>query len=49
MVPIEIAEKAKFLPPHYAGRWRIIFDVKCSDNGAEVRECKMGFGDIFVE
>ena len=49
MVPIEIANKVQYLPPHYAGRWRITFDTKYFESGVEKRECKMGFGDLFVE
>ncbi|CAG9798442.1 unnamed protein product [Chironomus riparius] len=49
MVPIEMVNKVQYLPPHYAGRWRIIFDTKYFENGVEKRECKMGFGNLFVE
>lgn len=50
MVPFEYPESVvAMIPNHYMGRWRIIFNVTFTKNGNEMYECRMGFGDVFVE
>ena len=50
MLAFEFVEKSlKIATPNYAGRWRIILDVKYKDNNEEKRECKIGYGDLYIE
>ena len=50
MIPIVFKEHlVAMIPNHYMGRWRIILDAKFKKNEIEMHECRMGFGNIFVE
>jgi hypothetical protein len=37
------------MPNHYMGRWRIVLDATFQKNGKEMHECRMGFGNVFIE
>lgn len=50
MIPFEYPESVvAMIPKHYMGRWRIFFNATFIKNGIEMHECRVGFGDVFVE
>lgn len=50
MVPYKVYESVvELLPKHYTGRWRMIVELTFAKNGKEMQECRMGFGDVFID